>query len=321
MATASSTVRFCRDPLPRRAPPVTTLPGLMTIRFVPRLRICWFRRSRAPAPTEIITMTATVPITMPKAVRLVRSTLRCSASSAERSASKTLMGYLQPHARAGAAGCRPPTGVRPKNGARLEGKNAFGIASNRFIMGHDDGRETGAIEPPEQAHDFGPGCGIECTGRLICQDQRRLVGECAGNGDPLLLATGEFSRHMAEPIAESHHGEQCTGARDPCVSCNPGIDHRKLDILHCTGTCQQIERLEHESDVPIADCGEGGIIERCDLNALEIIGAAGWTIEASENVYERGLARARRPHYSHELATFNLGRDTSQRLHGTVAPD
>ena len=39
-------------------------------------------------------------------------------------------------------------------------------------------------------------------GRLVGQDQRRVMFQGPGDGHPLLLATGQVSRAVTEPLAE-----------------------------------------------------------------------------------------------------------------------
>ena len=50
------------------------------------------------------------------------------------------------------------------------------------------------IEAFEKRHDFFAGFGIEVAGRLVGENDRGIVDQCAGDGDPLALAAGEFVR-------------------------------------------------------------------------------------------------------------------------------
>ena len=55
-------------------------------------------------------------------------------------------------------------------------------------MGDDHNGAPIAMELFEQGQDLIAGLAIERTGWLVRQDQGRIVDECAGNRDPLLLA-------------------------------------------------------------------------------------------------------------------------------------
>ena len=56
-------------------------------------------------------------------------------------------------------------------------------------MGDDHNGAPIAMELFEQGQDLIAGLAIERTGWLVRQDQGRIVDECAGNRDPLLLAS------------------------------------------------------------------------------------------------------------------------------------
>ena len=66
IASASSSLSRGAAPLPSRTLLISALPGLMLMRFAPRLRIWAAMRSRAPLPTATITTRAATPIMMPK---------------------------------------------------------------------------------------------------------------------------------------------------------------------------------------------------------------------------------------------------------------
>ena len=59
------------------------------------------------------------------------------------------------------------------------------------------------------------------------------------------------------------------------------------------GARQQIETLEHEPNLAIADGGAIVVAQAGDFLPVEVIIAGGGTIEASEDVHQRALARAR----------------------------
>src|SRR5262245_13728052 len=111
---------------------------------------------------------------------------------------------------------------------------------------------------------------------------------------------------MVEAIAEADGGEQRTGAGETCVPRSPGIDHWELDVLHRAGASEKVEGLEHESDAPIAHRGERVVGERRHLISFETIRATRCAVEAAEDVHERGLAGAGRPHDSHDIAASKL---------------
>ena len=61
----------------------------------------------------------------------------------------------------------------------------------QFVGDHDDG-DALVVEFLEHAHDFDARLAVEVAGRLVGQQQRRLVDQRAGDGDALLLAAGKL---------------------------------------------------------------------------------------------------------------------------------
>ena len=60
---------------------------------------------------------------------------------------------------------------------------------------------------------------IKVAGRLIRQQNPRRVGDGAGDGNTLLLATRQGARAMTGPLAQSDHGQKlfgtCLGSQCP----------------------------------------------------------------------------------------------------------
>jgi hypothetical protein len=66
---------------------------------------------------------------------------------------------------------------------------------------HDHGRAGRATPLEDVHHRFAVGA-VEIAGRLVGEDQVRLGGERAGDGDALLLAAGKLLRAVAGAVAE-----------------------------------------------------------------------------------------------------------------------
>ena len=68
---------------------------------------------------------------------------------------------------------------------------AVGEGGQLFVVGDDDeGLAEAVAEVEEEAVEFLLIVGVEGAGRLVGQDDGRVVDEGAGYGDTLLLATG-----------------------------------------------------------------------------------------------------------------------------------
>src|SRR6266508_506089 len=78
--------------------------------------------------------------------------------------------------------------------------------------------------------------------------------------------------------------------------------------------------LEHESDLPIPDCGE---LRRSLLGvhlAVEPHGAAGRQVQGAQQVKQRALPGPARPHDGHELASAHRQVHPGQHLNGGAVP-
>ena len=84
--------------------------------------------------------------------------------------------------------------------AVLHVDDAVGGASDARVVGDDDHRLPALpVEAPEEGHDLGRSGRVEVAGRLVGQQQRRLVHEGSRERDPLLLAARELHRPVAGP--------------------------------------------------------------------------------------------------------------------------
>ena len=92
----------------------------------------------------------------------------------------------------------------------------------RLVRDEHDRQALLAVEPLEDVHHLDARARIEVAGRLVGQQQLRVVHERAGNRHALLLAAGQLVRMMAEPFAQAD-GAQRLGARAPLTRacCTP----------------------------------------------------------------------------------------------------
>ena len=70
-----------------------------------------------------------------------------------------------------------------------------------------------SIEPLKHLQDFLAGAGIQVAGRLVGQQDRRMIDERAGDGHALLLPAGKLRRLVVEPLAQADAFQEQIGAR------------------------------------------------------------------------------------------------------------
>ncbi len=72
-------------------------------------------------------------------------------------------------------------------------------------MGHDNNRRLVFFgDLLQQCHDLFAASGIERRRRFIRQDEPGIVGQCPGDGHPLLFAAGEQGREIIGPLTDLH---------------------------------------------------------------------------------------------------------------------
>ena len=112
------------------------------------------------------------------------------------------------------------------------------------------------VQALEQRHDFVAGRGIEVAGRLVRQQDRRIVHQRAGDGDALPLTAGKLVRLVMHALLQIDLPMAPLRRLEALVGRHAAIDQRQLDIVQRRGPRQQVERLEDEPDFLVADLGE-----------------------------------------------------------------
>src|SRR5262249_50757416 len=102
----------------------------------------------------------------------------------------------------------PEAGVKPTLGEQLPVRallNQPARVEHQDVVGPDDGREPGsndnrgarARDPIERVLDFFLGVAVECTGRLVEEQDRRPLEDCPRDSDTLLLSPRQLEAALA----------------------------------------------------------------------------------------------------------------------------
>src|SRR5438309_300788 len=135
-----------------------------------------------------------------------------------------------------------------------------------------------------------------------------------------LLTARELARAMVHAIGQADLFEGAEGPRATVVAIAP-VDQRKLHVLDGVEARQQVEGLEHEADVLVADRRELVVGELSHVLPGEHVRAGIGYVEATEDVHERRLARARGTHDRDELARSDVEIDAPERVHRDLSTD
>ena len=95
-----------------------------------------------------------------------------------------------------------------------------------------------------RTHDLLGRVAVEVAGRLVGQQHFRIVDQGAGNGYPLLFATGKFCRAVRNAIGEAHRRERVARGGSPRGTRAAIKQHRQFHVLQCRARRYQVVRLE-----------------------------------------------------------------------------
>ena len=198
--------------------------------------------------------------------------------------------------------------------------DAAAVGGVRLGVRHlDDGRAF-AIELLEQLHDLAALVRVEVAGRLVGEDERGLRDERARDADQLLLAARELRRVQIlladdlEPVEDvAHHAVAL-------LPLHVAVGERHVEVLVDREVVEQVIALEHEADVRLLQLGAFLLPERVNRLAVQVVLAGPGRVVHAEDVEQRGLAGARRPHDRHELARREVERDRAAGRRSSARP-
>ena len=190
-----------------------------------------------------------------------------------------------------------------------------------FVRHHDDGAAL-AVQAVEDLDDLLARLGIQVSGRLVGQDDFRIVDQGAGNGDPLLLTAGELKGPVVEAIGQADIGGDLNAA--VAVRCVDGriaaaVVQRDFDILQHRVLGDQVVRLENETDHLVAGLRQVIVGHRGDIAAAQDVIAVGRPVERAQQIEQRAFPTSRRTHDRHEIPLGEIHGDAAEGLHDNGA--
>ena len=177
-----------------------------------------------------------------------------------------------------------------------------------LVVSHEDeGRPELLVQRPQLFLETGSQVLVERRQRLVEQQDARLEDECAGESDPLLLATGQLARHPFAEALEVRQRQQAVDLAADDVLAGAAHPQGEADVLaHRHGRKEGIALEDHaeiallrrqSSDVPVA---------KPDTTCRR-------RNEARDHHQDRRLAGARRAKERQERAGGDVERDV---VHG-----
>ena len=166
---------------------------------------------------------------------------------------------------------------------------------------HDDGAAL-FVELLQQLHHFLAMLRIEVAGGLVGEDEFRRVDDGARHRDALLLSARKLHREMLQAMAHVHLLQHCLHALLALRRWNFVVCEWQLHVFVDGQLVDEIEALEHEADVRLAQVGPLALGIIGHLLSEELVTAGAWVVDQPENVHQGGLAATRRSHQRDELS-------------------
>src|SRR5215204_5713591 len=185
-------------------------------------------------------------------------------------------------------------------------QHPVGQGEQAFVVGghyHDPAGLGQLPEQPQHSLDLDV---VQVRGRLIGQDQWRIVGEGAGDGDALLLTARQVAWAVVEALAEPEAVQQLFGAGPGLSGWHPGRPQWRLDVVAGGQAGHQVEGLEHYPHAVAPVLGEGGPAEGGHLGVADPDRARRRPQDRGQGRQQGRLARAAGPEQQHQLARGDL---------------
>ncbi len=185
------------------------------------------------------------------------------------------------------------------------------------VMSNDDERLALGDQLLEQAENVLGRLRIQVAGRLVGGQERRIVGQRAGNRHALLLPAGQRRGELVGVIRHVHLLQQAHGALEALVGRNRlGEVHGQHHIFDGAQRGQQLKELEDDADGAAAPHGDFPLGQGVHGGAAYPHLARRRPGDAGDDVDERRLAAARLADDGHELAGLDLQIDPLERGEG-----
>ena len=122
---------------------------------------------------------------------------------------------------------------------------AIGVCRHLGVVSYEDDSHAMNVQPLEHPQDLVAGMRIEIAGRLVGQQQRGVIDQCPGDGDPLLLSAGHLRGLVAHPLGQADLLEQRLAQPPRVVAGRPaeGVVQRHEDVVQGRRPRQEIEAL------------------------------------------------------------------------------
>ena len=161
----------------------------------------------------------------------------------------------------------------------------YPVGVGRIVLrvGDHDDRRPFAVQFRKKFHYLLSVFRIEVSGRLVGQYELRVGDDGACDGYALLLTAGELLREVFGAVRDVHAVQNFGHAASALRSLHAQIDERQLDILEDVKFVDEVERLEYEADIALAEQRAILFTESGDLLPEQGVAAGCGIVEQAED--------------------------------------
>ena len=171
----------------------------------------------------------------------------------------------------------------------------------------------------EQFHDGRARHGVEVARGLVCQQQRRIADNSAGDGNALTLAARHLMGLVIEAVGQSNANESSFSFLSSFSAWYPEVEKAVGDVIDRVHAFREVELLEDEADEVSAQSRQLAVREPRDVDPIDLNRARGGTVEGPDEVEQGGLARPRRADDRDEFPPLDCEADPGAGRHGRFA--
>src|SRR5690606_36357366 len=109
-----------------------------------------------------------------------------------------------------------------------QAQDPAGVPGGVFFVRDDHDGVTLTVERLEKLHDLLARAGVQVAGRLVGQQDGRVIDQGAGDGDTLPLTARELVRLVVHTVRQAHVLQRLRGQLVSLALAETGVDEREL---------------------------------------------------------------------------------------------
>ena len=195
--------------------------------------------------------------------------------------------------------------------------DAVGVRGHLHVVRHHDDGMALCMQLQQNLDHLGAALRVQRAGRLVGQQHVAAVHEGARNAHALLLPAGQLARLVLQAVGHAQAREQRIGAFAAQSPWAPRIDGGYLHVADGAQVTQQVVALKNKTEMLAPQLSQLVGTQLAGRPAGHAVAAGAGFVQATQNIHQRGLARARSADDGHHLAGAYVEVDVGQ--HGDRA--